>query len=291
MVNISLAYKRCIQINGSSIQFDSFRAARRGAQWSTGWLVFTAAPSPIKAARWQHQVAVRGNYILNCSATTSCNRMSVNDTQHLWFWNSFWGFSCWWRSDHDGTPETHMGEYFKTTVSQLVQILQFQLRWTYFNIRYYTKAAFISSTFHNTQTRTHTQTRKEYFTAGSPVHLSCLCSLGSGLQTQEFVHSVKLWQSLHCSYVGWLRNIHSEKPYCGTVDLWSIETFASVFLPAPVNGQPYHCQHAQAHDGEEEGEEELDSAHPLLLDFHCKAKWDERFIIRQIVAPCSVQFN
>ncbi|KAG7234986.1 hypothetical protein INR49_003468, partial [Caranx melampygus] len=41
-----------------------------------------------------------------------------------------------------------------------------------------------------------------------------------------------------------------------------------MLLSAPVHHQADHSQHAQAQDGEEKGEEELDSAHPFILDFH-----------------------
>lgn len=55
--------------------------------------------------------------------------------------------------------------------------------------------------------------------------------------------------------------------------LLSIETFAFVFLPAAVDDQRHHAQHAKAQDGEEEGEEQLQSAHSSsFFHFDCKVK-------------------
>lgn len=58
----------------------------------------------------------------------------------------------------------------------------------------------------------------------------------------------------------------------GSIGLWSIEAFASVFLPAPVNHQSNHCKDSQTQDGEEDSKEKLDCAHSFLLYSHCKEK-------------------
>lgn len=48
----------------------------------------------------------------------------------------------------------------------------------------------------------------------------------------------------------------------------SVEALTPVLLPAPVKDRSHHRQHAQAQDGDQEGEEELDSAHASILDLH-----------------------
>lgn len=54
--------------------------------------------------------------------------------------------------------------------------------------------------------------------------------------------------------------------------LLSVETFAAVFLPAPVHDHRHHPQYEDTDDGEDYGEEELDSTHPLLLHLHCNER-------------------
>lgn len=219
------------QLHGSSIHVVLFSAAGR-LQGSTGWLVFTADKSQIKAARWQHQVTVRGNCTSNC--VSELHPASVIDSSAL------------------------MGEH----------------------ATHCTVLSADRSTFNQKKKK-----KKISQTAGSHVHdlLICSCSLGSGLQPCEVVHwvhligcfskAIDLWQFLLSCAVCRLRNTHFENPWRSVV-LWSIETFTSAFLPV-VNHQPHYGQHTQAQDGEENGEEELDSTHPFLLDFHCKAKqWD-----------------
>lgn len=68
------------QLHGSSIHVVLFSAAGR-LQGSTGWLVFTADKSQIKAARWQHQVTVRGNCTSNC--VSELHPASVIDSSAL----------------------------------------------------------------------------------------------------------------------------------------------------------------------------------------------------------------
>lgn len=48
----------------------------------------------------------------------------------------------------------------------------------------------------------------------------------------------------------------------------SVEPLASVLLPAPIKDRSHHRQHAQPQDGDQQGEEELDSAHASILDLH-----------------------
>lgn len=66
--------------------------------------------------------------------------------------------------------------------------------------------------------------------------------------------------------------------------LSSIEALASVSSPAAVDGQRHHGQHAEAHRGEEDGDEELHSAHPFLLDLDCRARGgrSRQFIVTPI---------
>lgn len=49
----------------------------------------------------------------------------------------------------------------------------------------------------------------------------------------------------------------------------SVEPLALVLLPAAVERESDHDQHHEAQHGEEQREEELDAAHPFILDFNC----------------------
>lgn len=59
---------------------------------------------------------------------------------------------------------------------------------------------------------------------------------------------------------------------CSEKQRLSVEAFALVFLPAAVKHQSHHGQHGQAQDGEQQGEEQLQPTHPLLLHVHWEAQ-------------------
>ncbi len=78
-----------------------------------------------------------------------------------------------------------MSEYVKSTVSQLVQVLERHCALSQ------DESIFIQK---KKKTTTHVSQLAHLFMISSLVHLGCLCSLGSGLHTHEVVHWI-VWFS------------------------------------------------------------------------------------------------
>ena len=52
------------------------------------------------------------------------------------------------------------------------------------------------------------------------------------------------------------------------LDLVSVESLAAVLLPASVHDHSDHAQDEEPEDGKDNGEEQLDATHSLLLHLH-----------------------